>query len=116
MWKVRKARGRGLGERGDARGRVRDLPFAGARYVVTLDRIVGLASRGLLGACPECESRPLACARARSADSAAAAAVIEAVYDEYGFTWDEHGCQSATCGMSRPRTRRSSSPSSRAGS
>jgi putative acetyltransferase len=28
---------------------------------------------------------------ARSADSAAAAAVVKAVYDEYGFTWDEQG-------------------------
>jgi hypothetical protein len=27
---------------------VRDVPFAGARFVVTLDRLVGLASRGLL--------------------------------------------------------------------
>jgi putative acetyltransferase len=29
--------------------------------------------------------------RARSADSEAAAAVVRAVYDEYGFTWDAHG-------------------------
>ena len=29
--------------------------------------------------------------RARAADSAAAAAVVKAVYDEYGFTWDEGG-------------------------
>jgi putative acetyltransferase len=29
--------------------------------------------------------------RARAADSAAAAAVVKAVYDEYGFTWDELG-------------------------
>jgi ADP-ribose pyrophosphatase YjhB (NUDIX family)/GNAT superfamily N-acetyltransferase len=29
--------------------------------------------------------------RARTADSAAAAAVVKAVYDEYGFTWDELG-------------------------
>ena len=29
--------------------------------------------------------------RARAADSAAAAAVIRSVYDEYGFTWDESG-------------------------
>ena len=28
---------------------------------------------------------------ARTADSAAAAAVVKAVYDEYGFTWDELG-------------------------
>lgn len=28
---------------------------------------------------------------ARSADSAAAAAVVRAVYDEHGFTWDEDG-------------------------
>ena len=28
---------------------------------------------------------------ARTADSAAAAAVVRAVYDEYGFTWDEDG-------------------------
>ena len=28
---------------------------------------------------------------ALSADSAAAAAVVKAVYDEYGFTWDEQG-------------------------
>ena len=28
---------------------------------------------------------------ARAADSAAAAAVVKAVYDEYGFTWDEEG-------------------------
>jgi putative acetyltransferase len=29
--------------------------------------------------------------RARAADSPAAAAVVKAVYDEYGFTWDELG-------------------------
>jgi putative acetyltransferase len=29
--------------------------------------------------------------RAHSADSEAAAAVVRAVYDEYGFTWDAHG-------------------------
>ncbi len=29
--------------------------------------------------------------RAKTADSAAAAAVVKSVYDEYGFTWDEHG-------------------------
>lgn len=29
--------------------------------------------------------------RARAADSAAAAAVVQAVYEEYGFTWDELG-------------------------
>ncbi|HYK06991.1 MAG TPA: GNAT family N-acetyltransferase [Gaiellaceae bacterium] len=29
--------------------------------------------------------------RAEAADSAAAAAVVESVYAEYGFTWDEHG-------------------------
>ena len=29
--------------------------------------------------------------RAPSADSAAAAAIVRAVYEEYGFTWDEHG-------------------------
>ena len=29
--------------------------------------------------------------RARAADSAAAEAVVRSVYDEYGFTWDEHG-------------------------
>ena len=29
--------------------------------------------------------------RARSADSAAAAAVVRSVYREYGFTWDEDG-------------------------
>jgi putative acetyltransferase len=29
--------------------------------------------------------------QARTADSAAAAAVVRSVYDEYGFTWDEHG-------------------------
>lgn len=29
--------------------------------------------------------------RARQADSAAAAAVVKAVYDEYGFSWDELG-------------------------
>ena len=29
--------------------------------------------------------------RARAADSAAAAAVVKAVYAEYGFTWDETG-------------------------
>lgn len=29
--------------------------------------------------------------RARTADSAAAAGVVRSVYDEYGFTWDEHG-------------------------
>jgi putative acetyltransferase len=29
--------------------------------------------------------------RARSADSETAAAIVRAVYDEYGFTWDAHG-------------------------
>ncbi len=29
--------------------------------------------------------------RARSTDSAAAAAVVKAVFDEFGFTWDEFG-------------------------
>jgi putative acetyltransferase len=29
--------------------------------------------------------------RAVAADSAAARAVVRAVFDEYGFTWDEHG-------------------------
>ena len=32
--------------------------------------------------------------QARAADSAAAAAVVRSVYDEYGFTWDEDGYHS----------------------
>jgi putative acetyltransferase len=34
---------------------------------------------------------PIRIRRAAAADSAPAAAVVRAVYDEYGFTWDERG-------------------------
>ena len=34
---------------------------------------------------------PIRIRRAAAADSAPAAAVVRAVYEEYGFTWDEHG-------------------------
>ena len=47
MWNVRKARAAAW-VNGETLWAVRDLPFAGARFVVTLDRLVGLASRGLL--------------------------------------------------------------------
>jgi GNAT superfamily N-acetyltransferase len=36
-------------------------------------------------------ARPIRIRRAAAADSAPAAAVVRAVYEEYGFTWDEHG-------------------------
>jgi GNAT superfamily N-acetyltransferase len=36
-------------------------------------------------------ARPARVRRARTGDSGAAAAVVKAVYDEYGFTWDERG-------------------------
>ena len=49
--------------------------------------------------------------RARAADSAAAAAVVRSVYDEYGFTWDEHGYHADLRDVERP-TQPSSSPSS----
>ncbi len=47
MWNVRRARGRGVGN-GETLWAVRDVPFAGGRFVVSLDRLVGLASKGLL--------------------------------------------------------------------
>ena len=47
MWNVRKARAAAW-VNGETLWAVRDIPFAGARFVVTLDRLVGLASRGLL--------------------------------------------------------------------
>jgi hypothetical protein len=47
MWNVRKARAAAW-VNGETLWSVRDVPFAGARFVVTLDRLVGLASRGLL--------------------------------------------------------------------
>jgi len=34
---------------------------------------------------------PIRIRRAAAADSTPAAAVVRAVYEEYGFTWDEHG-------------------------
>ena len=34
---------------------------------------------------------PIRIRRGAAADSAAAAAVVRAVYDEFSFTWDEHG-------------------------
>lgn len=47
MWNVRKARAAAW-VNGETLWAVRDVPFAGARFVVALDRLVGLASRGLL--------------------------------------------------------------------
>ena len=37
---------------------------------------------------------PIVVRRARTADSGSASAVVRAVYDEYGFTWDELGYHS----------------------
>ena len=47
MWNVRRARAAAW-VNAETLWAVRDVPFAGARFVVTLDRLVGLASRGLL--------------------------------------------------------------------
>ena len=47
MWNVRKARAAAW-VNAEMLWAVRDVPFAGARFVVTLDRLVGLAGRGLL--------------------------------------------------------------------
>jgi hypothetical protein len=47
MWNVRKARAAAW-VNAETLWAVRDLPFAGPRFVVALDRLVGLASRGLL--------------------------------------------------------------------
>lgn len=47
MWNVRRARAAAW-VNGETLWAVRDVPFAGARFAVTLDRLVGLASRGLL--------------------------------------------------------------------
>jgi hypothetical protein len=47
MWNVRKARAAAW-VNAETLWAIRDVPFAGARFVVTLDRLVGLASRGLL--------------------------------------------------------------------
>ena len=47
MWNVRKARAAAW-VNAETLWAVRDLPFAGARFLIALDRLVGLASRGLL--------------------------------------------------------------------
>ncbi|HYK06990.1 MAG TPA: DUF5995 family protein [Gaiellaceae bacterium] len=47
MWNVRRARSAAW-VNAETLWAIRDVPFAGARFVVTLDRLVGLASRGLL--------------------------------------------------------------------
>ena len=47
MWNVRKARAAAW-VNAETLWAIREVPFAGARFVVTLDRLVGLASRGLL--------------------------------------------------------------------
>jgi Family of unknown function (DUF5995) len=47
MWNVRKARAAAW-VNAEMLWAVREVPFAGARFVVTLDRLVGLAGRGLL--------------------------------------------------------------------
>jgi hypothetical protein len=47
MWNVRRARAAAW-VNAETLWAVRDIPFAGARFAVTLDRLVGLASRGLL--------------------------------------------------------------------
>jgi Family of unknown function (DUF5995) len=47
MWKVRRARAAAW-VNAETLWAIRDVPSAGARFVVTLDRLVGLASRGLL--------------------------------------------------------------------
>ena len=47
MWNVRRARAAAW-VNAETLWAIRDVPFAGARFVVTLDRLVGLASRGLL--------------------------------------------------------------------
>jgi hypothetical protein len=47
MWKVRRARAAAW-VNAETLWAIRDVPFAGARFVVALDRLVGLASRGLL--------------------------------------------------------------------
>lgn len=47
MWNVRKARAAAW-VNAETLWALRDVPFAGARFVVTLDRLVGFAGRGLL--------------------------------------------------------------------
>ena len=47
MWNVRRARAAAW-VNGETLWALRDVPFAGGRFVVSLDRLVGLASRGLL--------------------------------------------------------------------
>lgn len=47
MWNVRRARAAAW-VNGETLWALRDVPFAGARFTVTLDRLVGLASKGLL--------------------------------------------------------------------
>lgn len=47
MWNVRRARAAAW-VNGETLWALADIPFAGARFVVTLDRMVGLAGRGLL--------------------------------------------------------------------
>ena len=47
MWNVRRARAAAW-VNAETLWALRDVPFAGARFVVTLDRLVGLASKGLL--------------------------------------------------------------------
>ena len=47
MWNVRRARAAAW-VNAETLWALGDIPFAGARFVVTLDRMVGLASRGLL--------------------------------------------------------------------
>lgn len=47
MWNVRKARAAAW-VNAEMLWAVRDVPFVGARFLVTLDRLVGLAGRGLL--------------------------------------------------------------------
>ena len=47
MWNVRRARAAAW-VNGETLWALGGIPFAGARFVVTLDRMVGLASRGLL--------------------------------------------------------------------
>jgi hypothetical protein len=47
MWNVRRARAAAW-VNAETIWAIRDVPFAGARFIVTLDRLVGVASRGLL--------------------------------------------------------------------
>ena len=47
MWNVRRARSAAW-VNAETIWALRDIPFAAGRYVVTLDRMVGFAGRGLL--------------------------------------------------------------------